>query len=77
MRVSYLPEANDNAALELMIALSREGDMLQGKLYVLAPEAGADSSLVEHVVGDWEAAALATPWSLAARSALAGLRRDR
>jgi hypothetical protein len=76
VRVSYLPEANVNAALhpaglwsrrkqanelELMMALSREGDVLQGKLYVLAPEAGADSSLVEHVVGDWEAAALATP----------------
>ncbi|MEY4514043.1 MAG: hypothetical protein RLZZ450_6165 [Pseudomonadota bacterium] len=76
VRVSYLPEANVNAALhpvglwsrrkhasdcELMMALSREGDVLKGKLYVLAPESGTHSSLVEHVVGDWEAAPLSTP----------------
>lgn len=71
LRVAYLPEANANTALrpvglwarrkeadepELMLALSREGNVLKGKLYVLAPEAGPDSSRVERVVGDWEAA---------------------
>src|SRR5690606_11341537 len=76
VRVTYLPEANVNTAIrpaglwsrrkdgsdpQLMMALSREGNVLKGKLYVLTPEAGPDSSLVEHVVGDWEAAPVSTP----------------
>jgi hypothetical protein len=71
LRVAYLPEAHANTVLqpvghwlrrkdageaELMLALSREGDVLKGKLYVLAAEAGPDSARVERVVGEWEAA---------------------
>jgi len=71
LRVAYLPEANANTSLrpaglwqrrkdagepELMLTLSREGDVLKGKLCVLSPEAGPDSASIERVVADWEAA---------------------
>jgi hypothetical protein len=71
VRVAYLPDANVNTPVrptglwsrrndasepELMLALSREGEVLKGKLYVLAPEGGADSGRVEHIVADWDAA---------------------